>query len=392
MKLTDEQIKFVKENIKGKKVDEEKFLEYLEKNDSVGEEIFEECKAKDDHRFFVSSFTFGLRKNVRGYLPVKTEVFIRRIPFYYYRADRGYSFRSWIADLIRDTEEYEEELEKIYQVLEYLYYEGGVSIDEIMSYIKIQLYGKEEESEKQHDIETAISKSLLYASSWITEEKLLYDWAEYIKICKKIGWNDYFPERFITKYNEALEMEGLSPIIYGFHSKSWLLHLDRERNKISCMGNFPCDGLGRPIMKWIGIRNEKVEGVSCTCVNSRYGELIIQINPESMIYVLNYVDGNGELAEPGEAGTVISWEQQYAGPLNMVFDNEALKEARKAFKMTQKELADAIGTSVRTYQKWENGDTKPDCQSLLRLMNWLEIEDVQYLIAYKSYPAEEEKG
>lgn len=29
MKLTDEQIKFVKENIKGKKVDEEKFLEYL---------------------------------------------------------------------------------------------------------------------------------------------------------------------------------------------------------------------------------------------------------------------------------------------------------------------------------------------------------------------------
>lgn len=79
---------------------------------------------------------------MRGYLPVKTEVFIRRIPFYYYRADRGYSFRSWIADLIRDTEEYEEELEKIYQVLEYLYYEGGVSIDEIMSYIKIQLYGK----------------------------------------------------------------------------------------------------------------------------------------------------------------------------------------------------------------------------------------------------------
>ena len=64
-------------------------------------------------------------------------------------------------------------------------------------------------------------------------------------------------------------------------------------------------------MKWIGIRTEKVEGVSCTCVNSRYGELIIQINPESMIYVLNYVDGNGELAEPGEAGTVISWEQQY---------------------------------------------------------------------------------
>lgn len=391
MKLTNEQIKFVKESIKGKKVDEEKFLMYLEKNDPVGEEIFDECKAENDHTIFISPFTFGFRKKARGYLPVKTEVFIRRIPFYYYRADRGYSFRSWMVDLISDNEEYEEELEKAYQVLEYLYYEGGISVDEIMSYIKIQLFGREEEIGKQHNAETAISKSLLHTFSWITEKKLLYDWAEYIKICKKIGWNDYFPERFITKYNEALEMAGFPPIIYGFHSKSRLLHLDRDRNKISCTGNFPCDGLGRPIMKWIGIRTENVERVSCTCVNSQCGELIIQIKPESMIYVLNYVDGNGELAEPGGAGTVISWEQQYAGPLNMVFDNEALKEARKDFKMTQKELADAVGTSVRTYQKWENGDTKPDCQSLLRLMNWLEIEDVQYLITYRSYPAEEEK-
>ena len=68
----------------------------------------------------------------------------------------------------------------------------------------------------------------------------------------------------------------------------------------------------------------------------------------------------------------------------MVFNHEVLKEYRVYKKMTQKEVADAVGTSVRTYQKWENGETKPDCQFLLRLMNWLEIDDVQYLISEKS--------
>ena len=50
--------------------------------------------------------------------------------------------------------------------------------------------------------------------------------------------------------------------------------------------------------------------------------------------------------------------------------------------MTQAEVAEAIGTSVRTYQKWENGDTTPDGHNLLRIMNWLDIRDVQDLIEF----------
>ena len=59
-----------------------------------------------------------------------------------------------------------------------------------------------------------------------------------------------------------------------------------------------------------------------------------------------------------------------------------LKERRKKLKFTQQEVADALGATVRTYQKWENGDTTPDGHYLLRLMNWLDIPDAQYAVKY----------
>ena len=66
----------------------------------------------------------------------------------------------------------------------------------------------------------------------------------------------------------------------------------------------------------------------------------------------------------------------------MRFSYPALKIFRQERHMTQAEVAEAIGTSVRTYQKWENGDTTPDGHNLLRIMNWLDIRDVQDLIEF----------
>jgi transcriptional regulator with XRE-family HTH domain len=51
-------------------------------------------------------------------------------------------------------------------------------------------------------------------------------------------------------------------------------------------------------------------------------------------------------------------------------------------KYTQRDVADAIGATIRTYQKWENGETTPDGHYLLRLMNWLDIRDVQEVVRY----------
>jgi transcriptional regulator with XRE-family HTH domain len=66
----------------------------------------------------------------------------------------------------------------------------------------------------------------------------------------------------------------------------------------------------------------------------------------------------------------------------MEFDYEILKINRKRLKYTQKDVADAIGATVRTYQKWENGETTPDGHYLLRLLNWLDIRDIQDVVRY----------
>ena len=76
------------------------------------------------------------------------------------------------------------------------------------------------------------------------------------------------------------------------------------------------------------------------------------------------------------------WYQVYAGPLTMEFDYKILKEQRKQFGFTQKQVAEAVGTTVRTYQKWESGETTPDGHFLLRLLNWLDISDIQNAIEY----------
>jgi len=67
----------------------------------------------------------------------------------------------------------------------------------------------------------------------------------------------------------------------------------------------------------------------------------------------------------------------------MNFNNQILKTKRKELKITQQEVADAIDVQLRTYQKWEKGDTIPDGYNMIRLMNYLNIESVQEFIDNK---------
>lgn len=66
----------------------------------------------------------------------------------------------------------------------------------------------------------------------------------------------------------------------------------------------------------------------------------------------------------------------------MQLDNTALKYWRNQLGYTQKEVASAVGTSIRTYQKWESGKTTPDGYYLIRLLNWLDISNLQDIVQY----------
>lgn len=50
-----------------------------------------------------------------------------------------------------------------------------------------------------------------------------------------------------------------------------------------------------------------------------------------------------------------------------------LREVRKSKKITQKELAEQIGISQKSYSHWENNKTFPSFENLVKLADLLEV-------------------
>lgn len=393
MYLQEKQIEIIRKFIPDKEY-ADYVIEYLEKNEIVDDGVFDNPNKNIYDIGSLLITDYNERRRNCDYYPVSRDIFLKRIPFYFEKIS-GETLKKWISSLLyskHDKEEnVEEEVEKIYNVFEFFYYDAGLSLDEIRKYPDYQLtVGTRNEIKEDDDEKSDFSFLNMLAGRVISTSHLnlttldiLYRWHDYVRICKDLKWHDYIPDRLITKFNEALEAVELEPIIYGIETKSVSLGLEKEGRCYTAYGNFPCDGMGRPIMKWIALRLENVKNLKCTCERSAFGELSFEVQPDSMVSSLQYLTPCDELAEPTDEFVRLTWGHVYAGPKRMFFHCESLKHMRIDRGMTQKELADAIEVSVRTYQKWENGTTKPDCQSLLRIMNWLDISDSQDLIYYE---------
>lgn len=257
-------------------------------------------------------------------------------------------------------------LDFFYSKLEFLYYDCELPVADIIRYP--------------------------YEQRGLKAKEAFEHWFDYVAICKELGCTDLTPKNFISKYNELLEAHEEQPIIYqirqGYEGEAY----SRCGNKFYFRGDFPLDDEGNPIMKWIGISVVNVESI--TFEPAEYsvpgdGALIITVTPESVIDLLTY-ETRGLKPGLNHIWAVASidledfcLERVYTGPLAMQFNAKALKAYRSMNGLTQQEVADAVGASVRTYQKWENGTTIPDGHYLIRLMNWLDIPSVQELIEYK---------
>lgn len=273
-----------------------------------------------------------------------------------------------------------EDYDAFYADLEWMLYDLGIPVETICSYAREQVAPapkpKDEAAKGMFPVKFSHS---VFRVGGLNGRELFRSWRHYLHLCVENGLKDFVPARFITAYNEALVKAGEKPIIY-YPVKDYGSAYIKDENAIVCNGHFPCDGRGTPIFEWTSILVKHPAAISYSGEKSRCGELRITLGPKSIVYVLD--------DEP-EDGTEPEWRQLYAGPQTMEFDNEALRDFRKAKKMTQSNVADAIGTSVRTYQKWESGETTPDGHYLLRLMNWLDIDSVQSLVKYIDPPDSE---
>ena len=352
--ITKEEKQFILKHVDATHYDQEKLIKYLNMHDIVGNEIFSYC---DKRAFRKDSPTYSTwLDDEDGYIPLPVSDFVKRIPFYFYAKDVESMDLDNIGTLhyIFSANPWKRDIEAIYSNLEYAFYHMNLPLNRIFSYW-INQFG-------------AVSGDGFF------------QWCHYLRLCEEHGQSDYFPDRFITSYNEMLEKSGLAPIIYEITDTGFCEPFMREGKSIKFEGRFPCDENGKPIMKWIGIKATNVEKISCSCKKSQPGELSFEISPKTVIHVLNFYNNDDDIAD--------EWYQVYAGPMTMRFDHTVLRERRKKLGYSQEDVALAIDTTVRTYQKWESGETTPNGHYLIRLINWLDIIDVQCVIQYTDFEDE----
>ena len=350
-RLTDEEKSFIKQYVDSKYYDIEKLLSYLEMHQMVGNEIFTYVY-KDNWGVRGEKAYCSYLDTEAGYYPLSVASFIQKIPFFFYHYDEEtHENFGTFEDVCEDylsTIHYgnHEDIMDMQNDLVYLFYEKKISLPDIFNYCRRQIGN-------------------------IGGGMFRY-WVDYIKKCDALKHTDYMPECFIAAYNEVKERLGEEPTIFSIHMDDQSMqYFYRNDLKITFRGMFPHDGNGHPIMKWIGLKVDDPDEIWCDMEKSHVGELHVTLNPDTTIDCL---DAIGDMFDRG------NWKRIYTGPQKMTFNSNALKIKRKAMKLNQKEVADAIGANVRTYQKWENGETIPDGYNLLKLMNWLNLSDPLSLI------------
>lgn len=352
--ITAEQKKYITKYVDGERYDVERLTKYLSMHDVVGAEVFQYCeKEKPDGRRTLSTFF----EDNEAFVPMSSDTFIRRIPFLFYssKPDKKSGLTSLgdillvLSSYLDLTLENYDYYESVFSELEHMFYELQLPLKMIFSY-------------------------------WIEQTgnvgtKLFRQWAHYVRLIEDQEEPDFFPERFITAYNYALEAAGYPAIIYEVQDMGIVEPFIRNGNSFQFEGRFPCDDEGRPIMKWIGLEAIDAASITCNCKQSEVGRLTVVVKPTTIIKALNFYSDHNDDENV--------WYQLYAGPLNMEFDYTALRYFRDRLGYTQQQVANAVGTSVRTYQKWEAGNTTPDGYFLLKLLNWLDIPDIQNVVKYK---------
>lgn len=395
MKLTVQQLHAIEEYVDASLIDTGKLITYLEKHKTVKNDIFAPCSKLPKKKLFTEAYCTALDHDY-AFRPVSRDVFLRRVPFYFYLSpsSTGESRHSPLWNILphdRKNPLSDEALESIYTDLEYMYYELQIPLKVIFGYIHSQLVTPKPPRKKPTRTSDNFAATISYTSELLAESitgeksdlssrEVFTWWRHYLHLCKDLGWTDYTPERFISAYNYALEASGQAPIIYHPILQMGFLTFTSDRNTFVFKGNFPCDDNGNPILRWTTLKVTDPERVSFNAEKSRFGELTIVASPRSMIYERGVV--YDEEDRIGFDLDDLEWVRIYAGPQKMTFNKKSLKEFREACHLTQKQLAEAIDVSVRTYQKWEAGTTMPDCHNLIRIMNWLGIHDAQELITY----------
>lgn len=337
--MEEKDIIFIRKYTNEKYHDIDKLIQYLDLHNMIGVEVFDYVYKKQGKG---ESLAFSW-----GYEPIEANKFIRRIPFFFY-VNEGDKYKCFgdlfelLAETLSERLGGDISLEKFYEELEYMFYVHKIDLDDIFNYIIDQTGGD-------------------------TQPFFMY-WVDYLHLIENKKNRDKLPECFIASYNEVLEEEGRECIRYTIEDFGSFEFYKRQGKHMYFRGRFPIDTEGNPIIKWSGLQIKNGgKVINGTCEKSRRGFIDVELTPLIIIdFYTKSIDDEYD-----------GWARLYTGPLHMEFNHNVLKEKRQELKMTQKEVAEAVGANIRTYQKWESGETQPDSYYLIRLLNWLDIDNLE---------------
>ena len=267
--ITAEQEQFIRKYVSKEYFDVELVISYLKLHDVVGGEIFAIAPLSEDR--LAHPGRLELLREGFGFNAIDKETFIRRIPFYFYvtdcKSNHCGDLKCIISGYYRHMRYDDQNYEEVYERLERLFYHHQISLVNIMEYTVAQ-------------------------TGYVSRYDIFCLWCDYLDLCEKLRIDDKTPKSLLYSYNKLLEYAGEKPIVYQPGLVGFNEDFMREGNEIVVGGEFPCDGEGKPVMKWIGVKVENEEYIHCKGNFNK--ELRIGIKPTTKIYMLNIYNKDGD--------------------------------------------------------------------------------------------------
>lgn len=344
--------------LNNKKYDYRKLEEYLDKHDFVDATVFNDIR-RDSNRNEkrLTNFQFSGDLNNSS---ISKEDFIKRLSLYLYEADNENindltTFIVAYENYYYDSKNTINFYTNMYDTLVTLLEEYQISAENIFNYYVDQ-------------------------SGNVDRLDVFELWLKYLKLAKQYQIKDYLPRNLYYSYNLALQKDIKEPLYYHLLKAPKKINDDnpyyiRDNDYLRFRGELPVDNNGKVCLRWVLLHLENAPEIT-TLVNDKNPlkvEFLVKITRDLKVFLPNY---DKDEDEPDK------WELIYAGPKAMNIDVSILGKMRKNLKLTQSEVADNIDVPLRTYQAWEskNNNAKPDCCSMMRILNYFNINDFRFLL------------